>query len=346
MTSTLLPFKSSHGVAAAPRANAARQRSDPQWDRGGLRWRDDERARCSVWARNGGSWLRCARLDADETVRGPTERTVRAMRVLTVYAHPNPTSFCHAVLEQFTRGLDDAGHTNEVVDLYAIKFDPVFSRDDYSFFAHESVPPELFDETELRESMVTLSGGPIRRRVAKRWLRDKSLPELLEVVAKQRPKDVLAQQEKVAAADGLAFVAPIFWMNFPAILRGWMERVFTYGFVYTMTEGRLAAGRSERQAAVAEAQEGADHDADLLPGERLSRVRVRRGDRAAGRRLRLPLPGDRERRARLLLRGRRRRRGDPAATTCSGPTGSGTSSSRVLSRHASPRASRNRSREV
>jgi NAD(P)H dehydrogenase (quinone) len=46
---------------------------------------------------------------------------------------------------------------------------------------------------------------------------------------------VLAQQEKVAAADGLAFIAPIYWMNFPAILRGWVERVFTYGFVYTMT---------------------------------------------------------------------------------------------------------------
>ena len=73
-------------------------------------------------------------------------------------------------------------------------------------------------------------------------------PELLEIVAKQRPKDVLAQQEKVAAADGLAFIAPIFWMNFPAILRGWMERVFTYGFVYTMTrDGWLQGDLSGRQ---------------------------------------------------------------------------------------------------
>lgn len=157
------------------------------------------------------------------------------MRVLTVYAHPNPASFCHAVLEEFTRGLDDAGHTSEVVDLYAVKFDPVFGRDDYAFFAHESVPPEVFDEAELRQSMVSMSGGPIRRRLAERWLRDKSLPELIQLVSKQRPKDVLVQQQKVAAADALAFIAPIFWMSFPAILRGWMERVFTYGFVYTMT---------------------------------------------------------------------------------------------------------------
>ncbi len=170
------------------------------------------------------------------------------MRVLTVYAHPNPASFCHALLDHFTHGLVDAGHSNEVVDLYAIKFDPVFTSDDYSFFAHESVPSELLNESELRESMVAMSGGPIRRRVAERWLRDKDLPELLEVVAKQRPKDVLAQQEKVAAADGLAFIAPIYWMNFPAILRGWMERVFTYGFVYTMTrDGWLNGDLSGRQ---------------------------------------------------------------------------------------------------
>jgi NAD(P)H dehydrogenase (quinone) len=31
------------------------------------------------------------------------------MRVLTVYAHPNPKSFCHAVLEQFNEGLARPG---------------------------------------------------------------------------------------------------------------------------------------------------------------------------------------------------------------------------------------------
>jgi NAD(P)H dehydrogenase (quinone) len=168
------------------------------------------------------------------------------MRVLTVYAHPNPKSFCHAVLDRFTAGLADGGHSAEVVDLYAIRFDPVFRQADYSFFADESVP--LLDEDELREGMISESGGPIRRRVARRWLRNKPLPELLEIVANQRPKDVLVQQEKVAAADGLAFIAPIMWMNFPAILRGWMERVFTYGFVYTMTrDGWLKGDLGGRQ---------------------------------------------------------------------------------------------------
>jgi NAD(P)H dehydrogenase (quinone) len=164
------------------------------------------------------------------------------MRVLTVYAHPNPRSFCHAALEEFIRGLADAGHTSEVVDLYAIRFDPVFRSDDYAFFAHDTVPRDLVDEAALREGMIAGAGGPIRRRLAQRWLRTKELPELLRLVAARRPKDVLAQQEKVARADGLAFVAPIFWMNLPAILRGWIERVFTYGFVYTLTAEGWRAG--------------------------------------------------------------------------------------------------------
>jgi NAD(P)H dehydrogenase (quinone) len=44
------------------------------------------------------------------------------VKVLTVIANPNPKSFCHAILEKFTKGLKEAGHTSEVVDLYAIRF--------------------------------------------------------------------------------------------------------------------------------------------------------------------------------------------------------------------------------
>jgi NAD(P)H dehydrogenase (quinone) len=49
------------------------------------------------------------------------------------------------------------------------------------------------------------------------------------------PMEVLDQQVKVAWAEGLAFVAPVLWMGFPAILKGWIERVFTYGFAYSLS---------------------------------------------------------------------------------------------------------------
>ena len=62
------------------------------------------------------------------------------MKVLTIYAHPNPKSFCHAVLDQFTKGLADSGHSNEIVDLYAIGFDPVLRDRDAPSWMDENVP--------------------------------------------------------------------------------------------------------------------------------------------------------------------------------------------------------------
>ncbi|UCE15364.1 MAG: NAD(P)H-dependent oxidoreductase [Candidatus Bathyarchaeota archaeon] len=111
------------------------------------------------------------------------------MSVLVVYAHPSPQSFNHAVLEEFTKGLKDGGHSFEVVDLHAIGFDP---------------------RTKL-EDLAQFAGG-------------------------QMPKDVLDQQEKVVAADTLVFIYPKFSASFPAILKGWIDRVFSYGFAYQGSE--------------------------------------------------------------------------------------------------------------
>jgi NAD(P)H dehydrogenase (quinone) len=157
------------------------------------------------------------------------------MRVLTIYAHPNPTSFCHAALEQFTKGLEDAGHVSEVVDLYASGFNPVFGMHDFTQFAHESVPREVLESMQLRETVLSLSGDPLRRFLARRWLRDKDVYDVVRMIAQHRPADVIEQQEKVARADGMAFIAPIFWMGFPAMLKGWIERVLAYGFAYSLT---------------------------------------------------------------------------------------------------------------
>jgi NAD(P)H dehydrogenase (quinone) len=71
--------------------------------------------------------------------------------------------------------------------------------------------------------------------LAKRWLRGKDDREVALALWKRIPKDVRKQQELVAKADAFIFVAPVFWMAFPAILKGWFERVFTHGFAYTLT---------------------------------------------------------------------------------------------------------------
>jgi NAD(P)H dehydrogenase (quinone) len=49
------------------------------------------------------------------------------------------------------------------------------------------------------------------------------------------PRDVAVQQRKVAQAEALAFVSPVYFLGFPAILKGWIERVFTLGFAFGLT---------------------------------------------------------------------------------------------------------------
>jgi NAD(P)H dehydrogenase (quinone) len=158
------------------------------------------------------------------------------MKVLIIYAHPNPMSFTKAVLDNFVRGLKEAGHQYEVVDLYKIKFNPIFQDMDFSVFVDEEMPKDLFRQMNLREIITVLAGGPIKRLVAKWYIRNKTDEELIRLIRSQKPKDVVLQQKKVAEADVLVFITQVFWMHFPALVKGWMERVLTYGFAYKLNE--------------------------------------------------------------------------------------------------------------
>lgn len=151
------------------------------------------------------------------------------MKVLTVYANPNPRSFCHAILEQFSRGLRDGGHTNEVVDLYGIRFNPVLRLLDYTNWINETTPMEIL------KAMVQSSSNRIEWFFAERWLRNKTISDVVKLTRRFRPRDVLEQQKKVAQAQALAIIAPIWFVGFPAILKGWIERVFSYGFAFSFT---------------------------------------------------------------------------------------------------------------
>ncbi len=152
------------------------------------------------------------------------------MKILIVYANPNPKSFCHAILEQVTQGLKDAGHTIEIVDLYAIKFDPMLKIRDYPNWIDENTPADM-----LKNMILENTGGGLKRFVMEKWLRNKDMPYIARLVKKLHPRDVLEQQKKIAQAQGLVIIAPVWFVGFPAILKGWIERVFTYGFAFSLT---------------------------------------------------------------------------------------------------------------
>jgi NAD(P)H dehydrogenase (quinone) len=155
------------------------------------------------------------------------------MRVLTVYAHHNPSSFCHAILERFSAGLAEAGHLNEVVDLYAIDFDPVLRARDEPNWIDDGVPDDVLAHMRVRERAMERAESPVRRALLKHWLRGKTARDVVRAIrARGGPRDVAVQQAKVARAEALAFIAPVYFVGFPAILKGWIERVFTLGFAF------------------------------------------------------------------------------------------------------------------
>jgi len=158
------------------------------------------------------------------------------MNVLTVFAHPGQGSLCHAILARFDAGLREAGHTNEIVDLYAIGFDPVLRDRDNPNWMDPEAPDEILEAMHLEERMLGAAHGPLGRFLARRLIGGRDTRSFIRFLQERfRPRDVAVHQAKVARAQALVFIAPVWFVGFPAILKGWIERVFTLGFAFRIT---------------------------------------------------------------------------------------------------------------
>jgi NAD(P)H dehydrogenase (quinone) len=52
--------------------------------------------------------------------------------------------------------------------------------------------------------------------------------------------DIVAEQARIDKADALVLVFPVYWWSMPALLKGWIDRVFTNGWAYEETaEGEV-----------------------------------------------------------------------------------------------------------
>jgi NAD(P)H dehydrogenase (quinone) len=52
------------------------------------------------------------------------------------------------------------------------------------------------------------------------------------------PEEIVAEQRRLDRADALAFVFPVWWWSFPAMLKGWIDRVWSEGWAYNFTADR------------------------------------------------------------------------------------------------------------
>jgi NAD(P)H dehydrogenase (quinone) len=56
--------------------------------------------------------------------------------------------------------------------------------------------------------------------------------DLSRLAAGEVPGDIKDEQAEVRAADRLVFIFPIWWTGMPAMLKGWIDRVFSAGFAF------------------------------------------------------------------------------------------------------------------
>lgn len=110
------------------------------------------------------------------------------MKHLIVVAHPNRSSFTHALASAYTGELSAMGHDCDLRDLYAIGFDPILH-------------PAEFEGTP--------------------------------------GADVQAEQARLKAAQATAFFYPLWWASMPAILKGYIDRVFAQGVAYDFQGGAM-----------------------------------------------------------------------------------------------------------
>jgi NAD(P)H dehydrogenase (quinone) len=127
------------------------------------------------------------------------------MNVLLVYAHPEPRSLNGSIRDFTVDRFVRAGHTVEVSDLYAMRWKAGLDADDF---------PQRDAAQPFRP------GADSKRAFAE----------------DTQSADVTAEQDKLRRADLVIFQFPMWWFSMPAIMKGWFERVYAYGFAYGVGE--------------------------------------------------------------------------------------------------------------
>ena len=128
------------------------------------------------------------------TESGPTP----SLKILWVYAHPDPRSLNGALRDEGVEFLKAAGHEVVESDLYAMGWNPVVDHEDFQHDRSERL--DVLEESERALRQQTLS------------------------------PDISREQDKLTRSDLVIVQFPLWWFGPPAILKGWFDRLFVQGF--------------------------------------------------------------------------------------------------------------------
>ena len=64
------------------------------------------------------------------------------------------------------------------------------------------------------------------------------------------PDDIRKEQEFIKNADVIIFIYPIWWAGSPAIIKGYIDRVFSYGFAYVYKGSKVVGLLTDKRVIV------------------------------------------------------------------------------------------------
>lgn len=132
-------------------------------------------------------------------------------KILIVHAHPEAQSFNAALAQRARTFFEGQGNEVKLLDLYAMGFNPVGDKHDFK---------TLQDTTYFKYQAEQLHACQQDAFV----------------------DDLKAHMELLEWCDLLVFNFPLWWFGLPAILKGWVDRVFAMGLVYGGGKGVYDTG--------------------------------------------------------------------------------------------------------
>jgi NAD(P)H dehydrogenase (quinone) len=123
------------------------------------------------------------------------------MNIFIVHAHHEPKSFNGALTNVAQKVLTSLGHEVKISDLHAMKFDPVSDRRNFTSVKNPDYLKQQAEEMHASE----VNGFAA---------------------------DIQGEIEKVKWCELMIWQFPLWWFSVPAILKGWVDRVFAMGQAY------------------------------------------------------------------------------------------------------------------
>ena len=140
------------------------------------------------------------------------------MKSLIIHAHPEEKSFCSALKNTAAEFFSKNRNEVQVSDLYKMNFNPVGGQTDFTeisnadFFKYQTEQLNAFKNNLFTD-------------------------------------DIKTEMEKFLWSDLVIFNFPLWWFSIPAIMKGWVDRVFAMGFCYGAGKGVYGTGTFKEKTA-------------------------------------------------------------------------------------------------